>query len=172
MLKTRIVIIIALIVGFVSIHLVERDWYSTSSSSFLEELLFIGGLAFGVSLLVAGIFRLRLIRRVNQVSARALEILYFAKLQRFTGARFVSPVTDSDLPLPPLSSDIAARDLAARIREAAAIGSVADLDALAEQLSSAGAGPGTLGHRIASLAAAFDYDALLRLAASLDQHAQ
>jgi PAS domain S-box-containing protein len=96
----------------------------------------------------------------------------FAKLQRFTGARFVSPVTESDLPLSALSPDIATRDLAARIREAAAIGSVADLDALAEQLSSAGDGPGTLGRRIASLAAAFDYDALLRLAASLDQHAQ
>ena len=44
--------------------------------SFLEELLFIGGLVFGVSLLVAGVFRLRLIRRVNQVSSRALEILH------------------------------------------------------------------------------------------------
>ena len=43
--------------------------------SFLEELLFIGGLVFGVSLLVAGILRLRLIQRVNQVSARARAIL-------------------------------------------------------------------------------------------------
>jgi PAS domain S-box-containing protein len=96
----------------------------------------------------------------------------FAKLQRFTGARFVSPAAESDAPpLPALAPDLDVRQLAARIRDAAAIGSVADLDALAEQLSSAGAQPGTLGRRIASLTAAFDYDALLRLAASLDQQA-
>jgi hypothetical protein len=59
--------------------------------------------------------------------------------------------------------------LAARIREAAAIGSVADLDAIAAGLSSGGEAPGTLGRRIAALTAAFDYDALLQLAAALDQ---
>ena len=75
MLKTRIAVIITLIVGFVAFHLVEQTWYGGRVSSFLEELLFIGGLVFGVSLLVAGIFRLRLIRRVNQVSSRALDIL-------------------------------------------------------------------------------------------------
>ena len=95
----------------------------------------------------------------------------FARLQRYTGARFVSPAIDSEAQTPPLSGDIDVRGLAARIREAAAIGSVADLDALAEQLSSAGDQPGSLGRRIASLTAAFDYDALLRLAASLDQQA-
>jgi hypothetical protein len=63
------------------------------------------------------------------------------------------------------------RSLAARIRDAAAIGSVAELDAIAEQLSAAGDPPGTLGKRIASLTAAFDYDALLRLASTLDQQA-
>jgi hypothetical protein len=46
---------------------------------------------------------------------------------------------------------------------------VADLDAIAEQLSSEGESPGTLGRRIAALTAAFDYDALLQLAASLEQ---
>jgi CheY-like chemotaxis protein len=94
----------------------------------------------------------------------------FAKLQRHTGVRFVSPAADADASLPPsLTHDIAARELAARIRDAAAIGSVADLDALAEQLSTAGEAPGALGRRIAALTAAFDYDALLRLAATLDQ---
>ncbi len=63
----------------------------------------------------------------------------------------------------------ASAHLAVRIREAAAIGSVADLDAIAAGLSAGGDAPGTLGHRIAALTAAFDYDALLRLAASLDQ---
>ncbi len=76
MLKTRIVVIILLVIGFVGFHLVERAWHGGQPPSFLEELLFIGGLVFGVSLLVAGIFRLRLIRRVNQVSSRALEILH------------------------------------------------------------------------------------------------
>ena len=73
MLKTRIVVIILLVIGFVGFHLVERSWHGGEVPSFLEELLFIGGLVFGVSLLVAGVF-LRLIRRVNQVSSRALEI--------------------------------------------------------------------------------------------------
>ena len=93
----------------------------------------------------------------------------FAKLQRYTGARFVSPSAEKDAAIPPLGDDVSVRGLAARIREAAAIGSVADLDAIAEQLSSEGESPGTLGRRIAALTAAFDYDALLRLAASLEQ---
>ncbi len=95
----------------------------------------------------------------------------FARLQRFTGVRFVSPVADPSPPWQPLAPHIEVRALAARIRDAAAIGSVADLDALAEQLSSAGDGPGSLGRTIAALTAAFDYDALLRLASSLDQQA-
>ena len=75
MLKTRIAIIITLVAGFVVFHLVEQAWHGGRTPSFLEELLFIGGLVLGVSLLVAGILRLRLIQRVNQVSARALDIL-------------------------------------------------------------------------------------------------
>ncbi len=93
----------------------------------------------------------------------------FAKLQRYTGTRFVSPPGEKDAAIPLLGDDVSIRGLAARIREAAAIGSVADLDAIAEQLSSEGESPGTLGRRIAALTAAFDYDALLRLAASLEQ---
>jgi PAS domain S-box-containing protein len=96
----------------------------------------------------------------------------FAKLQRFTGARFVSPAAKPEAPLPRLTPDIATRALAARIRDAAAIGSVADLDALAEELAAAGEAPGALGQRIAELTATFDYEALLRLAESLEQVAQ
>ena len=96
----------------------------------------------------------------------------FAKLQRFTGARFVSPAAKPETPLPRLTPDIPTRDLAARIRDAAAIGSVADLDALAEELSAAGAAPSALGQRIAALTATFDYEALLRLAESLEQVTQ
>ena len=86
----------------------------------------------------------------------------------------MSPAGDPDagLALEPLAGDAGVRDLAARIREAAAIGSVADLDAIAAGLSAGGDAPGTLGRRIAALTAAFDYDALLRLAASLDAGAR
>jgi PAS domain S-box-containing protein len=94
----------------------------------------------------------------------------FAKLQRHAGARFVSPEIVPESPLPPLATDDGSRNLASRLREAAAIGSVAELDALAEELSLAGDVPRTLGRRIAALTAAFDYDALLRLAASLETH--
>jgi PAS domain S-box-containing protein len=101
--------------------------------------------------------------------------LLFARLQRYTGVRFVSPVGDTDVALAPLdpmgalNNQESVRHLAARIREAAAIGSVADLDTIASELATAGDAPGTLGRRIAALTAAFDYDALLRLATSLDQ---
>jgi hypothetical protein len=81
--------------------------------------------------------------------------------------RFVSPLEPA-LPLPAVSDEASARALASRIREAAAIGSVADLDSIAEELSSADDAPGSLGRRIAALTAAFDYDALLRLAVSLE----
>jgi hypothetical protein len=71
--------------------------------------------------------------------------------------------------LPVLAPGVEVRDLATRIRDAASIGSVADLDALAEQLAAADDAPGSIGKRIAALTAAFDYDGLLRLAASLEQ---
>ena len=95
----------------------------------------------------------------------------FARLQRYTGVRFVSPAADPDagLALEPLAGDAGVRDLASRIREAAAIGSVADLDAIAADCRPVATRPARSADRIAALTAAFDYDALLRLAASLDQ---
>ena len=60
------------------------------------------------------------------------------------------------------------RELAARIRDAAAIGNVEALDAIAGELSASGDAPGSIGRRIATLTAAFDYDALLQLADSLE----
>jgi PAS domain S-box-containing protein len=90
----------------------------------------------------------------------------FAKLQRFTGAKFVSPAAEPESPLPALAQ----RDhtLAARIRDAAAIGNVEALDAIAGELANGGDAPGSIGRRIATLTAAFDYDALLQLADSLE----
>jgi CheY-like chemotaxis protein len=97
----------------------------------------------------------------------------FARLQRYTRARFVSPSEEGDSTMPYIDSfgpGDGVRRLASRIREAAAIGSVAELDAIADELANAaGDAPGTLGRRIATLTAAFDYDALLRLAASLEE---
>jgi PAS domain S-box-containing protein len=93
----------------------------------------------------------------------------FAKLQRYTNVRFVSPASEDEPVLPVLAPGVEVRDLATRIRDAASIGSVADLDALAEQLATADDAPGSIGKRIAALTAAFDYDGLLRLAASLEQ---
>ena len=79
----------------------------------------------------------------------------FARLQRYTRVRFVSPIETMRMPpLPPIGSLATGRrgsPSAARIREAAAIGSVAELDAIADELSTAGDAPGTLGRRIAVL---------------------
>ena len=99
----------------------------------------------------------------------------FAKLQRYTGVRFVSPAEEPAPAIMEMPSKLAlsaqARELATRIREAATIGNVEALDALAEQLSSGNEESGVLGRHISTLAAAFDYDALLRLAATLEEHA-
>ena len=95
----------------------------------------------------------------------------FAKLQRYTGVRFVTPAADNDAPAPSFGSlgeDDKVRALAVRLREAAAIGSVADLDAITDELARGGDAHGALGRRVAALTAAFDFDALLRLAESLD----
>src|SRR3954470_18459739 len=91
MLKTRIAVIVTLVVGFVGFHLVERAHHGGRTPSFLEEILFIGGLVFGTSLLVAGLLRLRLVKRVNQVSAQALEILH---ANRWTARLPESPGSD------------------------------------------------------------------------------
>ena len=99
----------------------------------------------------------------------------FAKLQRHAGVRFVSPTEEpapaiAEIP-GKIAATVATRELAARIRDAATIGNVAALDALAEQLSSGDEASGLLGRHLATLAAAFDYDALLRLAATLEEQA-
>jgi signal transduction histidine kinase/ActR/RegA family two-component response regulator len=95
----------------------------------------------------------------------------FAKLQRYTGVRFVTPAGESEAPATSFGSlgeDDKVRALALRLREAAAIGSVADLDAITDELAKGGDAHGALGRRVAALTAAFDFDALLRLAESLD----
>ena len=54
--------------------------------------------------------------------------------------------------------------LAVRLHEAAGIGSVTDLEALAQELAVGDAGEAALGRRIARLAAQFDFDGLRELA--------
>jgi len=88
----------------------------------------------------------------------------FAKLQRYTGVRFVTPAGDSEAPAASFGSlgeDDKVRALGRRLREAAAIGSVADLDAITDELAKGGDAHGALGRRVAALTAAFDFDALL-----------
>ncbi len=57
--------------------------------------------------------------------------------------------------------------VATRIREAAALGDITDLDQLAQQLMAGDAGEGALARRIAQLAASFDFEGLRALADSL-----
>jgi PAS domain S-box-containing protein len=90
----------------------------------------------------------------------------FAKLQQHLGARFIRPddvvtvetAMPDVVPVPPA--------LAARLREAAAIGNVEALDALVQELTAAGGAEAALGAQIARLVAAFDYEGLLALAAA------
>ena len=96
----------------------------------------------------------------------------FARLQRYTGVRFVSPGPRSTRRSRrsgrwPTTSACAASPPAFARRPRLAASPISTRSP--SKLSTADDAPGTLGRRIAALTAAFDYDALLRLAASLDQ---
>ncbi len=93
----------------------------------------------------------------------------FAALATHLGARFdtgapaVAPARAAAAP-----ADRRARPrLAARLAEAAAMGSVTDLDALARELAAGPAEDAALGSQIGELAAAFDFEALGALATRL-----
>src|SRR5688572_19560988 len=99
MLKTRLAIIVALIAGFIGFHLVERAVHGSRPPSIVEEVLFIGGLVLGVSILVTLLYRMRLIRRVNQVSGRALQILqtdnWSARLEAGSASTDLADLSDA-----------------------------------------------------------------------------
>ncbi len=91
----------------------------------------------------------------------------YAALHAHLGVEFVStaaPPAPSD---PELSSHSLRLRLAVRLQQAAGIGSVTDLEALAQELVSGDAGEAALGHRIARMTAQFDFDELTDLARRL-----
>jgi hypothetical protein len=91
----------------------------------------------------------------------------FAALVAHLGVEFVEgpePVQPGDVRL---SDPVRSATLAARLREAIAIGAVSDLEAMAEELARGGDSDRRLGHRLAQLAASFDFDGVRTLAASL-----
>jgi hypothetical protein len=68
---------------------------------------------------------------------------------------------------PELSSHGLRLQLASRLHEAAGIGSVTDLEALAQELVAGDAGEAALGQKIARLTAQFDFDGLTEMAQRL-----
>jgi len=96
----------------------------------------------------------------------------FGILRDRLGVRFVNAprasVEEPELRL----ADVARReDIARLLRESAAIGAVSDLERIVRALESGGVAEATLGRRIATLVANFDFERLGRLADDLDPHA-
>jgi PAS domain S-box-containing protein len=94
----------------------------------------------------------------------------FAKLQQHLGVKFVR---DADVALASTGSagsQVAAvpHAVARRLRGAAAIGNVEAIEAVVQELMSGGPAEAALGAHVARLAAAFDYDGLLAVAASAE----
>jgi PAS domain S-box-containing protein len=93
----------------------------------------------------------------------------FASLEHHLGVQFVAgpsaePISKGE---DPPSETTRRLGLARRIHELAGIGGVTDLESLAQELVNGEAGDVALGHRIARLVAAFDFDGLLELASRL-----
>jgi PAS domain S-box-containing protein len=91
----------------------------------------------------------------------------FAALQTHLGAEFVSGRDAEEPGDAPPGDPVRDAALAAKLRDAVAIGAVSDLEAMAGELAR-GSGPEVaLGQRLARLAANFDFDGVRDLAASL-----
>jgi two-component system, sensor histidine kinase and response regulator len=98
----------------------------------------------------------------------------FSALQTHLGATFVS-ARDEDHRGRPVFGDLARGEaIAARLREAVAVGAIGDLQAIADELIGGRDEEAELGRQLARLAAGFDFDGVGQLAASLerggDQH--
>ncbi len=92
----------------------------------------------------------------------------FAALQTHLGAAFVA-TGQAPQAVPPPAASPGGGDIAKQLLEAVAIGSVTDLEALADRLLTEAGGDLALGRRIARLVAAFDFDGLRALAAELTE---
>ena len=91
----------------------------------------------------------------------------YAALQAHLGVQFVSTGAPEAPADPELSSNSLRLRLALRLQEAAGIGSVTDLEALAQELVAGDAGEAALGQRIARMTAQFDFDGLTDMAQRL-----
>jgi len=91
----------------------------------------------------------------------------YAALHAHLGVEFVSTGAPEAPADPDLSSTSLRLRLAVRLKEAAGIGSVTDLEALAQELVAGDAGEAALGQRIARMTAQFDFDGLTDMARRL-----
>ena len=93
--------------------------------------------------------------------------LLFGMLQRHLGARFVSAADHPAAREEPLADSDRGGQIAARLRDAIAVGDVTEIQALAQKLMAAEGGEAAVGERINRLAMNFDFEGLGRLADSL-----
>jgi two-component system sensor histidine kinase/response regulator len=91
----------------------------------------------------------------------------FAALHDYLGVQFESTAAPAPAAEPELSDYSRRATLALRLQEAAAIGSVTDLEVLAQELAVGDPGEAGLGRQIARLAAQFEFDQLCALARRL-----
>jgi len=92
----------------------------------------------------------------------------FAALRTHLGVRFVSSADSGPVLTEPVLGELPGRArLAARLSDAATVGSITDLEALARELAAGGPIEAALARRINRLLSAFDFDGLRALAASL-----
>jgi len=95
----------------------------------------------------------------------------FAALQTHLGVEFVSGRETTEPGDVRLGDPVRDATLAAKLRDAVAIGAVSDLEAMAQELARGNESEVVLGQRLARLAANFDFDGVRTLAASLaDEH--
>jgi len=93
----------------------------------------------------------------------------FAAMQTHLGVKFAWEADDDEVTEPAIEPAAHHAHLAARLREAAAIGAITDLHAVAGTLAGGNEADAALGRRIGVLAASFDFDGVLELAKSLER---
>ena len=92
----------------------------------------------------------------------------FAALQTHLGVKFVSGSDTAKSSRPALGDAARGSAIAARLREAIAMGAIGDLQKIADELSGGKDEEAALGQQLSRLAAGFDFDGVGQLAASLE----
>jgi PAS domain S-box-containing protein len=93
----------------------------------------------------------------------------FAALQTHLGATFVSASDEAGRSRPVFGDTARGEAIAARLREAVAVGAIGDLQAMAEELIGGRDEEAALGRQLARLAAGFDFEGVGQLAESLER---